>query len=314
VIARQRFALALAGTVVWPAAARAQSAVLRVASAPEEDMLSLIYADRSGIFRRHGLDVKISAGAVGSAISAAVIGGSLDIGKGSILGLVAARARGVPFVLLAPAAEYDSAAPITATIVAGDSPIRAPRDLEGKTVAVASLRGMSQVMTMAWIDQRGGDAKAVKFVELPQAAIPAAVIERRIEGGTVGNPPLADALTKNCRILGACGDAVASRWLISAYFATTDFVAKNPATARNFVRALAESSTYTNAHPVETAPLVAEFTGVPLPTIRTMTRVRSGIRLEPREIQPVLDVALKYGAITAPMDAAAIIAPAALSS
>jgi NitT/TauT family transport system substrate-binding protein len=313
VIARRRFALAVLGAGAWPRAAGAQSAVLRIASAPEEDMLSVIYAERAGIFRRHGLEVKVSAGAAGSAISAAVVGGSLDIGKGSILGLVVARARGVPFVLLAPAAEYDSAAPITATIVGADSTIRAPRELEGKTVAVASLRGMSQIMTMAWIDQRGGDAKAVKFVELPQAAIPAAVLERRVDGGTVGNPPLADALTKGCRMLGACGDAVASRWLISAYFATADFVTKNPAAVRNFIRALAESSTYTNAHPVETAPLVAEFTGVPLTTIRTMTRVRSGIRLDPREIQPVLDVALKYGALTTPMDAASIIAPAALA-
>jgi NitT/TauT family transport system substrate-binding protein len=298
---------------VLPRAAGAQSAevTLRVSTSPEEDMLPLVYAERNGLFRRRGLNVQIAIGTAGPAIAAGVVGGSIDVGKSSVLSLVSARARGVPFLLVAPAGDYDSRAPTTALIVAADAPMRGPRDLVGKSVAVASLRGQSQIMTQAWVDQAGADSKTIKFLELTQVAMPGAIEEHRVDAATISVPYLAEALAKGSRWLGNVGDAIAKNYVNTAYFCTADFVAANGPALSRFALTLAEAARYTNAHPAETAPLVTDFTKIPLATVQHMPRTIAGLRLTARGVQPIVDIAARYGVIAAPFDAGTMIAPRA---
>jgi NitT/TauT family transport system substrate-binding protein len=312
-LSRRRFTQSSAAVLAATLAGRSRSAsaqsevTLRIGASPEEDMLPAVYAGRSGIFRRHGLDVRLTVGTAGPALAAGVAGGALDVGKSSLLSLIVARTRGVQFVLVAPGGMYDSTAANTMTLVGPDSPLRSPRDLAGKTVAVASLRGQSQIITMAFVDKAGGDSKDVKFVELPQSAAPAALVEHRVDAATMSTPWIADAIGKGCRSLGNSGDAIANRYLNTGYFCMAEFGAKNRAALVRLAQALEEAGTYTNAHPGETAPLVAEYTNVPLATIQRMTRQIAGTRLQAREVQPVIDVAARYGAIAAPFDAATML-------
>ena len=76
---------------------------------------------------------------------------------------------------------------------------------------------------------------------------------------------------------------------------------------RAFVRAFGESVTYTATHHDETAPLMAEFTGIPLATIQRMARALAWPSVVPAHIQPVIEATLKFGAITKGFPAAEII-------
>ena len=73
-------------------------------------------------------------------------------------------------MLIGPGGLYTSKTPSTYLIVPKGSPYRTASDLNGKTVAVNTLRGLPQYGTQAWIDKNGGDSKRVKFVELPFSA------------------------------------------------------------------------------------------------------------------------------------------------
>ena len=69
---------------------------------------------------------------------------------------------------------------------------------------------------------------------------------------------------------------------------------------------------YANTHHAQTAPLIAAFSGVDLATVRDMKRVTCAEYLDPRDIQPSIDAAVKYGVIDHGFPAAELISAAAL--
>lgn len=281
---------------------------MSVSTSPDEDAVACLYGVSSGIFRRSGLDVSVAAASSGAATSAGVVGGSIDIGKASLLGLIAGHTKGVPFTLVAPASMYSSTAPVAGTLVRSDSAIRTARDLSGKTVSVQSLKGFLQVSLMKWIDEHGGDSSSVNYIELSPSAASAALLAGRVDASTLANPTLAAALnSKKARVFAWSCDSVGKYYLQAGYFTTTDFATKNADAIARFARAVAEASTYTNAHPAETVDMISKFTGVAPEDVTNMTRVTCGTKLDPAQIQPVVDLALKYKLIATRFDAREII-------
>ena len=198
---RRSFLAGAAAATLAPSLARAQGLTpLSVATSPDEDAVACLYGNSSGIFRKYGLDVTVTAANSGAAISNGVVGGSIDIGKASLLGLIAGYTKGVPFTLIAPASMYSSAAPVAGTL-ASDSAIRTAADLSGKTVSVQSLKGFLQIALMKWIDEHGGDSNAVHYIELSPSAASAALLAGRVDAATLANPSLAATLgTKKARV------------------------------------------------------------------------------------------------------------------
>ncbi len=183
---RRSFLSATAVLAAWPRIGLAQSlSKIRIAGSASGDIVVALWAQQSGIFARYGLDADIQRMNSGAAVVSAVVGGALDIGKGSLYNLILARAKGIPLVLEAAAATYDSSDPDAALVVAKDSPIRNARDLAGKTLAVASLGDFYTVMNLAWIDANGGDSTKVKFLELPGLATLDAISAGRVDAATI---------------------------------------------------------------------------------------------------------------------------------
>ena len=277
-------------------------------------MLGALWGAQSGIFRKYGLDVDVQRANSGSAVAAAVAGGSIDIGKSSPMALLTAHARGLPFVFEAPASIYSSDAPYAALICAKDAPLRTGRDLNGKTIAVSSLGDLYTVVNSAWIDQNGGDSKTVKWLELPSAAVAEAIAQGRVDAATMSNPILLDALAGGkTRILAYSFDAIGRRFVAALYFATADFATKNADLMARFRKGLYEAHAYVNTHRAETVDTVVKFTGYPADTVRKMQRVTMGMSLDPKLIEPMLDAGVKYKVIPHSFDIREMCDPAALS-
>jgi NitT/TauT family transport system substrate-binding protein len=291
------------------ATARAQTAtpdlvVLRLASSPADDTMPVIYAQQNGAFRRAGIDVQLTRASSGSAVAAAVAGGSVDIGKSSIVSIVTAYAKGLPFVWIAPASMYVPAAPDGGLIVATNSPIKTGRDLNGKVVATPALGDLNNVATRAWVDQNGGDSKSIQFVEVPVAAQAAALDEGRIAAGGIINPFLGEALASGkARFLAPFYSAIANRFMLSGWFTTAGFAAKHRDAIATFQRIIEVTSTYTNAHHAETVPLLATWSGITADAAAHAPRMTNGTRITPEDVQPVIDLLARYGVIPKAFDA-----------
>jgi ABC-type nitrate/sulfonate/bicarbonate transport system substrate-binding protein len=145
----------------------AQSTALKIGATPREPTAEGYYALNLGFFRKRGLDVAISVFNSGAAVAAAVVGGDVQIGNSNLLQLCEAYSHGVPLVLVAPAGIYDPRHPDALCVVAANSPIVSPKDLNGKVVAGASVGGQDQLSLSALVDKSGGDSSTVKFIEMP---------------------------------------------------------------------------------------------------------------------------------------------------
>ena len=113
----------------------------------------------------------------------------------------------------------------------------------------------------------------------------------RVAACTVGEPYASDALAGGkLRAIGATYDAVAPSFMMVGYFATNDWIAKNPALARKFYQAMGEASVWAAAHPSEAAAIDRKYTKANITTVHE----KPSRALTPELIQPVLDGALRY--------------------
>jgi NitT/TauT family transport system substrate-binding protein len=298
--------------VVAAAPAPADPPVLipvRVGVLPNDDMMSVLYATTSGMFRRAGLDVTLEKSSNGPAIAAAVLGGSYDIGKSSITPIIDAHAKGVPFVIIAAAAIYESKAPYGGLISNVDVPLETGKDLAGKIVGTNALGDIGQIGADAWAARTGGDPTAFKYIEIPMPATPAALDQGRIVAGGMVYPPMARALATGKYKLTPVFDAIAPAFLFSAWFTTIDFATKHPDVVKTFARVVSQAAAYTNTHHDETAPILSDFSSVPVDVIEHMPRVTNGTSVSAAQLQPVIDASAKYGDLKQTFPAAEIIAP-----
>jgi NitT/TauT family transport system substrate-binding protein len=206
---------------------------------------------------------------------------------------------------------YDSKAPYAAMIVKKDGPIHSARDLDGKTISSPALHDLIGTSNAAWIDQNGGDSSTLKAVELPASAVLPAIVDGRIDAGTLLEPALSNALDSGqVRILGAPFDAYGKTFPISGWFATADYIAANRDLIVRFARVLRDANVYCNTHHAETAPLLADFAKVDLARVQHSTRVVFGDVLVLKEIQNVIDVSAKYKVMDKPFPASELVSPA----
>ena len=268
----------------------------------------VFYGIAAGIFPKLGLDISVTKMSSGSAGAAAVAGGTLNFAKGSVVAAAVAHARGIPFVLVAPSSLFSTDHPISGLLVRADSPIRTGKDLNGKTVGVASLVDSRVLAIKAWIDQNGGDTATVKFTEVPSATVVAALDADRIDATAASDPLLYDALaTGRVKSIAEPNAAVAKKFVITAWFTTHAYATANVDVVRRFRAGLTQAAIYANAHPKDMAPYIAPFTGIDEARLRLWNRAQLATTLEPSDIQPVIDVAAKYHLLEKPFPASEMI-------
>lgn len=268
-----------------------------------------LYAQATGIFKKYGLTARVTGVSGGGAVIAAIVGGSLDIGFAKVVSLAQARQRGIPIIGLVDGAIYPGSHPDTLLMKARGSALRTGADLTGKTVGVATLNGSLQTCASAWIDQDGGDARTVHFVEDGFAEMAAALKAGRLDAAMISEPALSRDLP-DLDVLGNAFAAIGPRWTIGVWVASRDWAAAHVDVARQYIRAMIETAHWANAHHAETAQLLSGPSHIELATFAQMTRSTYGDGLSAAMLQPQIDAAVKYGALKQPYDARSIVADA----
>lgn len=250
------------------------------------------------MFAQAGLDVEMADTSNGSAATQAMIGGTYQIAKSDLMSICEAHLHGIAIVLVAPENMYNPRDPFALLQVADDAPYRTGADLNGKTAGVASLHGGGSLMVKAWVDKNGGDWRSLTFVEVPNPAMEAAIVQHRVAAGVLQPPQLDASLAAGTtRTLGDCMGAIAPHYLFAAYIARRDWASTHADEVRRFASVLAEATTYVNSHPAETAPLVAELAKMSLDKVKLMHRALNGTVLDGALVQPFIDAAARYGEI-----------------
>jgi NitT/TauT family transport system substrate-binding protein len=304
-------ALVVAGSALFAGIhpLRAQTPVkIRVGVGVVESYSQGAYAQEMGFYRQAGLDADVQALVNGGAITAAVIGGSLDLGTTNGGSMANAYVRGLPLYCIAPSGLYTSASPTTQLIVAKDAPIQNAKDLNGKRIAVTTLHDLQQAAIMKWIDDNGGDSRTCSFVEIPNAELVASILAKRIDASALLEPQLTEQKDK-VRVLSSPYDSLAKLLLISGWITTKSFYERNTATVQKFIGVMRQTADWANKNPRAAAEVLAKLSKIPIETVQKMNHNVYGTTLDPALIQPTIDASAKYGFLPKPFPATDMFAP-----
>lgn len=303
----------IASTAVVPIASQplgAQSiASIKVATTPIDIGAEPFYATDMGFFKANGIEANTQLISNGAAVTAAVLGGSIDVAQSNIVSLALAHQRGLDIVVIAPAGLYSSKEPTSALVVAKDSPYRLAKDLDGKTIACNGLQNISQIGPEAWLDKHGGNLASLKWTDMPFQDMIAAINTGRIDAALMAEPVLSDALANGSRVLGYAYDGIAPTFLIGAWFTTAAWAKKNPDVARRFQKAITTTAAWANKNHAQSAQILNKATKL---VVRPeMKRATYGEKLDPALMQPLIEATVKYGTLKASFPAIELIAPEA---
>jgi NitT/TauT family transport system substrate-binding protein len=280
--------------------------VIHVALSSFEAQANVYYAQDLGLLKKAGLNVDIQQISGSAAIVAGIISGTLQIGTVSALPLETARERGFDVVFVAPGTISDVAQLTGGMVVAANSPLHTAKDLTGKSVGVNALQSVDQIAVEAWTDKNGGDSRTLKFVEVPPSLIVDALASGRIDVAMMADPTWTMAITSGrTRSFAYGNDAIAKRFMVTAWFATRQWANANPDVIHKFADALNQASVWAVKNPEAAAAVLRKY----LHTTTTVAHERHARSLDPTLLQPGADAAYKYGALPRPLDVRQMIWP-----
>jgi NitT/TauT family transport system substrate-binding protein len=280
-------------SVTLPAAAQSVNAI-RVASTPNDTFAEPYYAADMGFFTKAGLSADLTTFSTGATVANAVASGTIDVGISNIVQLGSAAEHNVPFVIVAPAAQFSASYSPTELCVAKNSPIKAARDFEGQAIAVQGLKDLLAITVQAWLAQNGADLAKIRFVELTFSEMAPALDRGTIAGAAISEPGLTVAKMTGVRSIAKPYAAVAPTFYTSAWFTTKEWAAKNPDLVKRCVDAAYATARWANGHRDQSGAILAKYAKLDPDIVRRMNRAPYAESLKAALFQPPLDAAYKY--------------------
>ena len=181
--------------------------------------------------------------------------------------------HGLPVVILAAGAISLAGTSTEALCVAANSPLKTPKDFEGKTVALNGLHTGPEVNLDAWLTQGGSDISKVKLVEITFSEMGQALASARIDGAVMTEPAMTVAIaSNNVKIIADLDTVVAPVYVNSCWFAMHDFAQKNPERVRRFQSAIYAAQKWANGHHAESGAILAKYSKMDPDLVRRMHR------------------------------------------
>jgi NitT/TauT family transport system substrate-binding protein len=247
-------ALALFLAVAASAPAFADTVLTVGKASPTSDALIPVnVGDQLGIFKKHGLDLKITDFGGGSKMAQAMAAGAIDIGDGAGTEM-AFIAKGAPMIAVC---ESTAPAPFLGVGVPWDSPIRSLAELKGKIIGVSNAGSFSDWSGHELARTQGWGLNGVTTVGIGGGPVPAlAALRTHQVDAAIGNTAqfLAFEETKDGRLL-APVSSYEGNVASGAIFASNQLVANNPEAIRAFLAAWLETIDYMKAHKAETVKI-----------------------------------------------------------
>jgi NitT/TauT family transport system substrate-binding protein len=212
---------------------------ITVASLPLVDAAGLHIAVKQKYFEAEGLKVNIKPVAQSILALPALKNGQVDvIAGGNYVTFLQANDTGqLKLRILADGAAQ--APRFMELLVPKDSPIKQPKDLEGKTVAVNIPNNIQSLTFNEVLKANNVDPTKIKYVKVAFPEMGAALQKKQVDAVHTGEPFGTDIQRKQgARMVLDGGGAPVTGLPVSGYLSTQDFVTKYPKTAAAFQRAI----------------------------------------------------------------------------
>jgi NitT/TauT family transport system substrate-binding protein len=228
------------------------------ASPTSDALIPVNVGDELGIFKRHGLDLKILDLGGGSKMAQALAAGSLDIGDGAGTEM-AFVAKGAPMLAVC---ESTGPAPFLSVGVPWDSSVKKLEDLKGKMIGVSNSGSFSDWSGHQLARKFGWGDDGVTTVAIGNGAAPVGAALRTHQVDAVISTTaifLAFEETKDARLI-APVSSYEGNVASGVLFASNQLIASNPGAIRAFLAGWIETVDYMRAHKPETVKITSGVT------------------------------------------------------
>jgi len=147
-----------------------------------------------------------------------------------------------------------------AVVVPTNSPIKSPKDLKGKKVAV--VKGSYAHHLLALVLQKGGlSVNDIELINLSQADSATAIVNGNIDAAAVWEPLITKLESKGAVRVLADGTGIKKGILV--IIATNDFVTRNREQTKALLKAYQRGARFIKSNPKEAAQLIAGDVNLP---------------------------------------------------
>lgn len=204
----------------------------------------LEYGVKKGYFKKRKLDVKVTPSQGGATVVPAVLSGSTDIGGSNLVSILLAKSKKIPLKVVAPGTfvRTDSKQDFSGIIVSGKSDIRSPKDLEGKTLAVNTLKNVAEVTAKASLEKQGVDVSKVKLAEVDFPDMVGALNQGRVDAAFAIEPFVTAGLKAGDRIVDRPYVGTKPGLQIGCYFTSEKYLGQNGDMVERFREGVGETA------------------------------------------------------------------------
>jgi NitT/TauT family transport system substrate-binding protein len=272
---------------------------LKVGVIPIADVAPLYLGMKQGFFEDEKLTIKPQLAEGGAAITPAVVSGDFQIGFSNTISLLIAASQNLPVQIISPgvsgaASEKDAWDDL---LVPKSGPVKTTKDLEGKTIAVNTLKNICEVTIKASLEKDGVDVDSLKFAEVPFPDMNAALDAGRVDGACVVEPFVSQGKAGKSKGVNPFYERTAPNLTVATYFASKQYAEENADVVDRFVSAMNKSLTYAQSHPDEVRDVLLDYTEIPPEAAEAITLPQWRDDLGEPTIELLSELSKKYGLI-----------------
>jgi NitT/TauT family transport system substrate-binding protein len=149
--------------------------------------------------------------------------------------------------------------------VAGDSDIRSPKDLEGKTLAVNTLKNVAELTAKASLEKQGVDVDTIKLTEVDFPDMNAALTQGRVDAAFQIEPFVSLGVKEGARIIDRPYVGTKPGLQIGCYFTSEQYLAENEDVVQSFREGVAETADAIAKDPAAFRKFLPEASEIPPP-------------------------------------------------
>lgn len=218
-----------------------------------------------GFFEDHDIDLEIETAQGGAALIPAVMSGKPQFASSNPISLLTARDKGLPVEVVSHWSSDHEAGEkgVNGVVALKASGIASPADLEGKTVAINTLKSMGDLAVREAVRKDSGDPEAVKFVELAFPDMSAALESKDVDAVWVPEPFLGGLVAGGATLVTYATQEAVSGFPTQYIFTSEKLAKSEPDLVKDMGAALEETLEYADGHPDEVKAAAAELIGIP---------------------------------------------------
>lgn len=259
----------------------------------------LQFAVNQGFFEEEGLDVTVEANPGGAANIPGVEAGDFQIAGSNVVSVLLARSEGLGLQMIS-AGTFGGETPDTdfaQILVAGDSDIQGPEDLDGRSVAINTLANIAEVTTRAAIQNAGGSHENIDFVEIGFPDMIPALQDGQVDAIFEIEPFVSVGLDQGLRSVLAPYAGTEPGMAIGSYFSSDEYIAENPEVIDRFIAGISAAGEYVAANPDEFRDALVEIGGQDPEVAAQVVIPNWGGPVHVPSVELVADLMLEFGMV-----------------